>query len=323
MAESGARFDMFAWQVVPWPVMREDVRYLERLDIGTVWLGDAYLMPSGYGRDVLEAWATLGALAACTERVRLGTLISNVALRHPAMLAKQAATVDRISGGRLDLGIGAGTDVPEDRAALSIPALTPAARVDRLREAAAVIDGLLRGQQVTHHGTYFHLDGAIVEPTPLQQPRPPLIIGGNGKRALRVVAEYADVWVSDVPWRTLEEALEAVLDRNRLLDDYCHARNRDPATVERACIFGWSPAGAPFASRDAFEDFVGRYREAGVQRFVFSFGSEATPAPYDAWVAAGRWATRETLEAFAAEAITALQGHGRSPELREHVGPDR
>lgn len=310
MRESSVRFDMFAWQVVPWSVMRDDARYLETLDIGTVWLGDAYLLPTGYGRDVLEAWTTLGALAACTERVRLGTMISNVALRHPAMLAKQAATVDRISSGRLDLGLGAGTDVPQDRAALGMPALTPAARVDRLREAVAVIDGLLRGQQVTHHGDYCHLEGAIVEPTPLQRPRPPLVIGGNGKRALRVVAEYADVWTSDVPWPTLEEAVEAIRDRNRLLDDYCDALNRDPATVERACIFGWSPAGSPFTSRDAFEDFVGRFREAGVQRFVFSFGSMATPAPYDAWVAAGRWATREALEAFAAEAITALQGHG-------------
>ncbi len=312
MADVGVRFDMFLWQVVPWLVMREDVLYLERLDVGTVWLGDGYLMPAGYGRDVLEAWATLAALAACTERVRLGTMISNVSLRHPAMLAKQAATVDRISGGRLDLGIGAGTDVPADRAALGLSTLTPAARVDRLREAAAVIDGLLRGQPVTHHGDYYQLDDATVEPPPLQRPRPPLVIGGNGKRALRVVAEYADVWVSDVPWRTIEEALQAIRDRNGVLDDYCQASNRDPAALERACIFGWSPTGSPFTSRDAFEDFVGRYREAGVQRFVFSFGGTATPAPYDAWVAAGRWATRETFEAFAAEAITALQGHAQS-----------
>jgi alkanesulfonate monooxygenase SsuD/methylene tetrahydromethanopterin reductase-like flavin-dependent oxidoreductase (luciferase family) len=224
------------------------------------------------------------------------------------MLAKQAATVDRISGGRLDLGVGAGTDVPEDRAALGLLALTPTARVDRLGEAVSVIDGLLRGQHVSFHGEYYRLDDATVEPAPVQRPRPPLFIGGNGKRALRVVAEYADAWVSDVPWRTIEEALAAIRVRNRLLDEYCGALHRDPATLERGCIFGWSPAGTPFASRDAFEDFVGRYREAGVQRFVFSFGSAATPAPYDAWVTARRWATRETLEAFAAEAMSMLHG---------------
>jgi hypothetical protein len=112
-----------------------------------------------------------------------------------------------------------------------------------------------------------------------------------------------------MPWRS--ETLERIRECNRLLDEYCSAIKRDPGTVERACIVGWSPAGSPFASHDAFQDFVGRYRDAGVQRFVFSFGSEATPAPYDEWVAAGRWATRETLEAFAAEEMTALQSQGR------------
>jgi alkanesulfonate monooxygenase SsuD/methylene tetrahydromethanopterin reductase-like flavin-dependent oxidoreductase (luciferase family) len=310
MSKNDMQFDMFMWQVVPWAVLRDDIRFLETLDIGTVWIGDAYLMPEGYGSDVLEAWTTLGALAACTERVRLGTMITNVSLRHPAMLAKQAATVDRIANGRLDLGLGAGTDDPEDRAALDIPVLSPAARVDRLREAVAVIDGLLRGRQVTHHGDHYRLDGATVEPAPLQRPRPPLAIGGNGRRALRVVAEYADVWTTDVPWRTIDEALAAIRERNTFLDEYCDALNRDPATLERACIFGWSPAGAPFTSRAAFEDFVGRYREAGVRRFVFSFGSAATPPPYDAWVAAKRWATRETLEAFAADAMARLQTQG-------------
>jgi alkanesulfonate monooxygenase SsuD/methylene tetrahydromethanopterin reductase-like flavin-dependent oxidoreductase (luciferase family) len=308
MDQRGVRFDMMAWQVVPWRVMRDDVLYLERLDIGTVWVGDAYLVPAGSGSDVLDAWTTLGALAACTERVRLGTLISNVSLRHPAMLAKQAATVDCISGGRLDLGVGAGIDLPEDRAALGLAALTPTARIDRLGEAVAVMDGLLRGQRVSYHGTYYHLDDATVEPAPVQRPRPPLIVGGNGKRALQVVAQYADAWVSDLPWRTREEALEGIRTRNHLLDDYCDALNRDPATVERGCVVGWSPAESPFTSRDAFEDFVGRYREAGMQRFVFTFGSAATPAPYDAWVAAGRWATRETLEAFAVEAMSGLNG---------------
>jgi hypothetical protein len=125
-----------------------------------------------------------------------------------------------------------------------------------------------------------------------------------------VVAEYADVWTSDVPWRTIDEALAAIRERNFLLDEYCASLNRDPATLERACIFGWSPAGAPFTSRDAFEDFVGRYREAGVRRFVLSFGGTAMPPPYDEWVAAGRWATRETLEAFAADAMAAVRTHG-------------
>src|ERR1700681_4582667 len=99
MAGSGVRFDMIALHGVPWSDVRDDVRYLETLDIGTVWLGDKYEIPPSWGVDgpFLEAWSTRGALAACTTRVRLGTLVSDALLRHPAMLAKQAATVDCIS----------------------------------------------------------------------------------------------------------------------------------------------------------------------------------------------------------------------------------
>ncbi len=176
MVGKNARFDMLAWQVVPWPVLRDDVRYLETLAIGTVWLGDTYATTRG--DPVLEAWTTLAALAAQTTRVRLGTLISNVALRHPAMLAKQAATVDCISAGRLDLGLGPGEDFPEEAAWLGLPSVTPGVRVDRLGEAVAVIDGLLREQRLSYHGAYYHLEGAPLTPAPVQRPRPPLIIAG-------------------------------------------------------------------------------------------------------------------------------------------------
>ena len=97
MVRTSVRFDMSLWQAVPWPVLLDDVRHLEELGIGTVWVGDHYAWPPFSSNPVLEAWTTLAAMAARTTRIRLGTLISNVATRHPAMLAKQAATVDCIS----------------------------------------------------------------------------------------------------------------------------------------------------------------------------------------------------------------------------------
>jgi alkanesulfonate monooxygenase SsuD/methylene tetrahydromethanopterin reductase-like flavin-dependent oxidoreductase (luciferase family) len=311
MVGSSPRFDMFAWQVVPWQVMRDDVRFLETLDIGTVWLGDRYLMPSEFGGSVLEAWATLAALATCTSRVRLGTMVSDVSLRHPAMLAKQAATVDCISGGRLDLGIGPGDNIPEEIASLGLPSLPSDARIDRLREGVEVIDRLLRGRQVTYQGEYYHLHEAPLAPAPLQHPRPPLTIAAQGKKGLRVVAEQADVWVSALWAKTGDEALQGVQARNQLLNEYCAAADRDPGTIERACFVGWSDCESPFVSRAAFQDFVGRYRDAGIQRFVFSFGSAETPAPYSKWVASGAWVNRAGLEAFAAQEIKDLQGPDR------------
>src|SRR5947209_14892045 len=151
------RFDMFTWQVVAWPVLRYDGRELETVPIGTVWVGDTYAMPPAYGYEgrVLEAWTTLAALAGQTTRVRLGTLITNAALRHPALLAKQAATVDCISAGRLDLGVGPGEGSPDEAVWLSLPSLTPAARIERLREAVEVLDRLLREHRLSYNGTYY------------------------------------------------------------------------------------------------------------------------------------------------------------------------
>ena len=301
------RFDMFAWQVVPWSVLLDDAHYLETVGIGTLWLGDAYAMPPAHDGPVLEAWTTLAALAAQTTRVRLGTLISNVALRHPAMLAKQVATVDCISAGRLDLGLGPGEDSPEAASALGLPSLTPGARIDRLREAVEVIDRLLRDHRLSYHGAYYQLENAPLVPAPVQRPRPPLIIAAEGKRALRVAAQHADVWVTIPTGRgTREEAVRSVSERTRLLDEYCSALGRDPSTIERACIIGWGGPEAPFASAEALRDCVGRYREAGIQRFVFCFGSAATPVPYKEWVAARAWGSPEVLDAFAAQVMTDL-----------------
>jgi alkanesulfonate monooxygenase SsuD/methylene tetrahydromethanopterin reductase-like flavin-dependent oxidoreductase (luciferase family) len=301
MVGRGVRFDLQVFQEIPWPILLEEVRYLEDLGIGTVWLADHYAWPPRPAAPVLEAWTTLAALAARTSRVRLGTLISNVALRHPALLAKQATTVDCISGGRLDLGLGSGYFAPEF-AWLGIPFLTPAGRIERFREAVEVIDRLLRERQLSYDGVYYHLDGAPLVPAPVQQPRPPLVIAANSPRALRVVAAYADVWVSFGPeGATLEASLARVRERNHRLDEYCLTIGRQPGSVERAYLVGWAE-GAPFTSAEAFRDYVGRYREAGVQRFIFVFASAA--APYAEAVAAGMFAARATLEAVAAQAIS-------------------
>ena len=212
MAGNSLQFDMFEWQVVPWPVILDDVRYLESLGVGTIWIGDSFVLPPAYGHYVLEAWTILAALASATQRVRLGTMVSDIPLRHPAMLAKQAATVDCISGGRLELGVGPGDNFSKERDALGLPSLAPGARIDRLREAVQIIDGLLRGHEVTLHGEYYNLDQATLSPAPVQQPRPPLAVAAQGKKALRIAAEYADNWVTLPTGETAEEALVSVRD---------------------------------------------------------------------------------------------------------------
>ena len=168
-------------------------------------------MPLADDGPVLEAWTTLAALAAQTTRVRLGTLISNVAFRHPAMLAKKAVTVHCISGGWLDIGVGTGEHSPEAARVLGLPFSTPRDRIDRLEEAVVVLNRLLRDRRLSYYGAYSQLEDALLVPAPVQLPRPLLVLAAEGTRALRVAAQHAAVWVTLLAGRgTRAEASQGV-----------------------------------------------------------------------------------------------------------------
>jgi F420-dependent oxidoreductase-like protein len=142
----------------------------------------------------LEGWSTLTALAQATKRLRLGNLVSGIHYRHPAVLANMVSTVDIISNGRLELGIGAGWNV-EESGAYGIELGTPRERSDRFEEACEVLVGLLTQETTTFHGRYYQLTDARNEPKGPQRPHPPICIGGSGeKRTLRTVAKYAQHW---------------------------------------------------------------------------------------------------------------------------------
>lgn len=160
--------------------------------------------------------AVMGALAAVTSRIRIGAYVFANDFRHPLMLAREAAAIDRLSGGRLDLGLGAGWKRSDYRQ-LGLAYDRPATRIDRLEEALDVILRLLRGDEVTHHGRFYALDRARVAPLPVQRPHPRLMLGGGGPRMLRLAARRADI-VSFAPQMSpagrpmLRHATEASLD---------------------------------------------------------------------------------------------------------------
>jgi alkanesulfonate monooxygenase SsuD/methylene tetrahydromethanopterin reductase-like flavin-dependent oxidoreductase (luciferase family) len=241
-------------------------------------------------------------------------MVSNVATWHPAMLAKLAATVDSISGGRVDVGVGAGGGDGLYRLEydwLGIPPLSRAGRVSRLRESVEVTTGLFRDQRLTYHGTYYHLEDAPLVPPLVQQPRPPLYIAAQGKKAMRVAAEYTDGWISlaDAASASTESAQRALRERNRVLDDYCGAIGRDPGTLVRVYFAGWASWEVLFASADAFRNFVGAYQDAGVQRFIFSFVSERRTRPS---LGGGRSARRQSLADFAGEVMAEMRMRAES-----------
>jgi probable F420-dependent oxidoreductase len=208
-------------------------RFAERGGASSVWMSDhLFLDLEKYGGpDRREACfdpiVTLAALARAVPRVRIGTLVLLEALRPASVLAKALATLDCVSGGRLDVGVGAGWYEPE-YAAMGIDMPRPGARLERLADAVEVVKGLLGGGPFTYDGVHHRAAAATNRPAAVQQPRPRVFVGGKGDRLLRLAAEHADGWNTCWVWTT-----DAYRERLRVLDDACDAVGRDPATMWR------------------------------------------------------------------------------------------
>ncbi|MCC6791381.1 MAG: TIGR03560 family F420-dependent LLM class oxidoreductase [Thermomicrobiales bacterium] len=255
------RFGLCTDQNMTWDETVERWQLFESLGFDSVWDCDHYQQPSRPQGPYFEGWTLLAALAARTSTIRVGVLVTSNTFRHPALLAKQAVTVDHISNGRLELGLGAGWFVPEHEN-FGIPFPEPAELVGRFREAVQLVDLLLRQDVTTFDGTYYQVKEAPFRPRPLQKPRPPLTLGAHRSKMLRVVAEYADRWNS-------HGTVDELRQRNSILDDHCSAIGRDPHEIIRS-LYGWAalmPAD-PWESIDAFHEVVGRYGEAGINEFI-------------------------------------------------------
>lgn len=260
--ENQKRFGIHTIQTWTWPELRDRWQWFEELGFDSLWLPDHFFPTAGRDKPMLEAWTLLAGLALTTHRTRIGILVSSNTFRHPAMLAKQAVTVDHLSEGRLELGIGAGWFVEEhDVFGLEFPETKTL--VDRYAEAIELIDRYLTGDQTSFQGDHYRLDGAFDRPPPIQKPRPPLVMGAHGPRMLKLVAKYADTWNSFAPPDELRQ-------RNDQLTQYCHDINRDPSEIKRSMFYGvnQSPDEHPWESIDAFEDYIGRYADSGMDEFI-------------------------------------------------------
>jgi probable F420-dependent oxidoreductase len=214
---------------VRWPEMLDIARAIEDVGFDSLWLGDhlLYRWPDRESRGPWEAWTSLAALAAATDHVLIGPLVACTAFHAPAMLAKQAATVDEISGGRLILGLGAGWNETEFRA-FGFPFDH---RIDRFEEAFTIIRTLLRDGEVDFDGRYYQARDCELVPRPARPGGPPLMIGSNGPRMLRIAAPHVDAWNSWYNDTANEPAGVARL--RELVDAACRDVGRDPAEIER------------------------------------------------------------------------------------------
>ncbi|MDQ3147084.1 MAG: LLM class F420-dependent oxidoreductase [Actinomycetota bacterium] len=292
------RFSVWPNPGHPWPELLDIARHAEATGWDGLWMAD-HFMPNDVdvSGPVSECWTTLAAVAATVPRIRLGALVTGNTYRHPAVLAKTAATVDQVSGGRVVLGLGAGWQENEHRA-YGIDFATTAVRLARLEEACRVVKALFSERRADFDGEHYTLVDAPLEPKPVQDPLPLLVGGGGEKVTLRIAATYADEWNVWGDPATLRHK-SAVLDR------HCADVGRDPATILRsaqALLFmsdddAWLGRmrgadlgrAAIIGTPAEVAEVVGEYAEAGVDELIvpdFNLGRpERRRAAYDTFIA--------------------------------------
>jgi len=277
----GVQLPEVEW-VTRWPQVREMARAAEEIGLDSIWVGD-HLLYRDDGlppRGPWEAWTTLAAIAAVTERVQIGPLVAATSFHNPAMIAKKAATVDEISGGRLILGLGAGWNEAEYRA-YGFPFDH---RVSRFEEAFTIVRTLLAEGRIDFHGTYFQLENCELLP---RGPRhehgegPPLLIGSIGERMLGITLPWVQAWNAWYSW--FDNSVEGYRPMRDAVDAACVAAGRDPAQVQRtlALLVGFPG---------------GKGRSIGDLK-----APEVTPLPNDPAALAA------TLRDFAAEGVGHIQ----------------
>lgn len=256
-----------------WPELLGRAQLVEELGFDVLMTGDHMRHPTDPTHPFLDGWTVLTAWAAATNRVRLAMYASNLIFRHPVVLAQQAIALDHVSGGRLQLGVGAGV-FETDHAMAGVRNWSPGERVARVAESLEILSRLLAGDLGDYSGEHYQFRDAALGLLPIQQPRPPLIVGAQGPRMLRLTARLADGWNTyggyDVP--DAEAFFERTQARSNLLDRECESIGRDPATLSRSVLVHHSCFN-PWSSVAEFESTVDRFSRIGIGELIFYWPS--------------------------------------------------
>jgi alkanesulfonate monooxygenase SsuD/methylene tetrahydromethanopterin reductase-like flavin-dependent oxidoreductase (luciferase family) len=269
---------------VLWDELIERWKYVEDLGFDNVWVGDHWVNFLEPHTPWFEAWTLLAGLAMHTTRIRIGPLISPIPFHNPAFLAKKALTVDHLSSGRLELGLGAGIPGEYDPSysMAGIEDWSPRERVERLSEGVAIIDMLLRQEVSTYKGSYYKVQGAVMQPGPVQKPRPPITIGATGQVMCKLAARYADTWNFTASlYPHSNDRLQYIRQMNRSMDDYCQQIGRDPSSLRRSVLHYFPDPGKlfPFESLEAFSQFVESVLEVGINEIILQYPTNRKQLP--------------------------------------------
>lgn len=298
------RFGINILQNLPYEQLVERWKQVETLGYDSLWLADHFatgMRPDGIWFD---GWSMLTAMAVQTSSIRIGTAVSSLILHNPIVFSKRAMTVDHISGGRLDLGIGAGGASSDwEQQMIGDDVWSVSERTQRFQEFIEIVDRLLTNPKSSYQGQFYRADEALVIPSPVQKPRPPFMLAAHGTKSLKIAAQYADTWNSYGKARvSAEECLESARQQMEQLDEYCAEIGRNPKEIRRS-FYPFIGGHRFAASLDAFYDFVEQYREIGFTEFILTWmPEEARPVVGD-----GAITNHEMLEQIATEAIPKLR----------------
>jgi len=282
---SARRFGVLCLPDVPWAQLKERFQRLESLGIDVAALPDHFVDWTNPTRPWFESWTALTGLAAATSTIRLTACVTQIPLRNPAVFARQAMTLDHISNGRLEIGLGTGLVGDPSYAMIGVPDWEPTERVARLSEYVQIVDALLRDEVTSFAGEHYRVDGAIMTPRPVQSPRPPLTLGAQGPVMMRHVARYADTWSVLSFAGDFEVQVAETRARSATLDEMCDSQGRDRASLRRSYLMydaGARPRGGIYDCYESvarFEDMAGRILELGMDEIVLYYPPDATQWP--------------------------------------------
>ena len=279
------RFQVLSLPNVPWDVLEQRFVRLEELGIEVAALPDHFVDWTNPPSPWFESWTALTGLAAATKTIRLTTCVTQIPLRNPAMFARQALTLDHISHGRLEVGLGTGITDDLSCDMIGIPSWEPKERVARLAEYVQIVDRLLRDEVTSFAGHFYRVNGAFMNPRPVQLPRPPIMVGALGPVMMRHAARHADIWSSLSYYVSFEAQVDETRRRAELMDEYCHALGREPETLRRSYTMfdaGVRPGGGSidyFDSVDRFGEMVSRIIDLGMDEIGFYYPLDKRQVP--------------------------------------------
>lgn len=253
---------------VEWQRFLDRFRHVEVLGFDIAGTGDQFVDSMDNSRPWFDLWAALAAVAQGTQSLRIAPYIAQIPMRDPATLARQVLTVDHISNGRVEVGLGLGRPVAASYRMMGIPNWDNAERVERFGEYVEIVEHMLSNTETTYEGRYYRVHGATVH-SPLQSPRPPITIAAMGQKMMRYAAAYADTWNTMSFLADLDQQLAETTERLSRMAVYCESVERDPATLRYSHLM--FDAGArqnlgrvrDYDSPEAFADEAGRLLDLG------------------------------------------------------------